>query len=459
MNRRQFLTAMLGVAIVAAIALTGCDDVLAEIQGATEFAASKTELPSIEADGNGISASVGEGFTTDEDTFAAVVADMAEHSSSGYESYTLPGNGGEDYLTALNLTERSSPLDVVIDGRRNESQTGWVVTGGTNSITIWSGVSLTLTNITFTTLPFIVNAGGILVLDTGAVIQGNAGAGVTVNDGGILILNNGAAVQGNTGAGITVNGGLLEMKDGSLVTDNRDSGVVLKSNGTFTMEGGTISGNAADIGGGVVMTSGGGTFTMTGGIISGNTARSYTGGGGGVAMGRTGGGIFTMTGGTISNNTASANVGGGVMANGGEFMMDGGTISGNTANIGGGVAVFGAGNSFTMTKGTISGNSGVSNAGGGVFVAAVGVFTMNGGTISGNTATGGGGGVMVDNCVFTMNGGEITGNNAQFIGGVYLLGSNSVDANGKIRGDPSVGSKDSSKGSIYGNTAGDVHYP
>jgi len=49
------------------------------------------------------------------------------------------------------------------------------------------------------------------------------------------------------------------------------------------MEGGTISGNTAWVGGGVFVASKG-TFTMEGGTISGNTA-SENEGGGGVALG------------------------------------------------------------------------------------------------------------------------------------------------------------------------------
>ncbi|MBP1535364.1 MAG: leucine-rich repeat protein [Ruminococcus sp.] len=108
-------------------------------------------------------------------------------------------------------------------------------------------------------------------------------------------------------------------------------GVIVDYNGSFTMTGGSISGNSAGFlyadlhfGGGVFVN---GTFVMAGGSISGNEAHI----GGGVFVGDNG--TFTMTGGTISGNRANGS--GGVLA-GGPFVMTGGTISGNTAQVSGG---------------------------------------------------------------------------------------------------------------------------
>jgi uncharacterized repeat protein (TIGR02543 family) len=111
-------------------------------------------------------------------TFAAVIADMAADAAANSTSanYTLP-SGSETYTTALNLTTANSPASVTIDGG------GRVVTGSANSITVEAGITLTLKNISFTTLPLTVAASGTLVLDNGAVVQGNAGTGITVNGG------------------------------------------------------------------------------------------------------------------------------------------------------------------------------------------------------------------------------------------------------------------------------------
>ena len=102
---------------------------------------------------------------------------------------------------------------------------------------------------------------------------------------------------------------------------------------------------------------------------------------------------FTMEGGSITGNTAE--YGGGVYVfNGGSFtMFDSARIIGNTATgFGGGTDVGGTDveTSFTMSDSAIiTGNT--AKNGGGVFIAEYGEFTMNGGTISKNKATSEGG--------------------------------------------------------------------
>ena len=147
-------------------------------------------------------------------------------------------------------------------------------------------------------------------------------------------------------------------------------------------------------------------------------------------------GTFTMNGGTISGNTAGYG-GGGVLVNG-TFTMNGGTISSNTADYGGGVSV--EGGAFTMNGGTISNNTASGNigSGGGVNVISAGTFTMNGGTISDNTASSGGG-VYINGLTFTMTGGTITGNTAGSAGGVYVGGTMAVSGTPKIYGNTMKG--------------------
>jgi hypothetical protein len=245
------------------------------------------------------------------------------------------------------------------------------------------------------------NAGKTITLQGDGTLRtlSNAGSGVlvTVQAGVSLVLGSNLILNGaNKGAYLVqIDGGTLIMKPGSTVRGAKASGVYIGS-GSFTMEGGTISGNvntaSGSAGGGVYVS--GGSFTMEGGTISGNTA-SY--GGGGVYVG---GGSFTMEGGTISGNRESS-FGGGVYVYSGSFTMEGGTISGNTASYGGGgVHVYYG--SFTMEGGTISGNR-ESSFGSGVYVYS-GSFTMEGGTISGNTASDGGG-VYVYNGSFIKRGG------------------------------------------------------
>jgi hypothetical protein len=91
-------------------------------------------------------------------------------------------------------------------------------------------------------------------------------------------------------------------------------------------EGAVITGNTSSGSNGAGVNVGG-TFTMNGGTISGNiSTNSDTGSGGGVAVF---GGTFIMKGGTISGNT-SAGSGGGVNVNSGTIRIINGTIYGNS---------------------------------------------------------------------------------------------------------------------------------
>jgi hypothetical protein len=210
---------------------------------------------------------------------------------------------------------------------------------------------------------------------------------VGIGNGGELVMNSGA-ITGNTHASDEWAGG----------------GGVEVWQGKFTMEGGTISGNSADGGGGGVHINENSTFTMKDGTISGNTARST---GGGVRAERNS--TFTMEGGTISANTTADTDGGGVHINENSiFTIKDGTISGNTAGRHGGGVWVAASSTFIMKGGSISGNATRgTGSGGGVFIH-ISSFTMEGGTISGNTGNSGGG-VYFNSGSFTMEGGRIQG--------------------------------------------------
>jgi len=141
------------------------------------------------------------------------------------------------------------------------------------------------------------------------------GSMFTVEDGVTLTLDKNITLLGrgtNTSALVCVSGGKLIMNDGAMISSNKNTtssisssgGGVYISFGTFTMNGGKISGNTATFGGGVYSC---GIFTMNGGQISSNTA-SYAGGGVGVYnIDR----IFTKSGNSIISgydNSTSDNV-------------------------------------------------------------------------------------------------------------------------------------------------------
>jgi hypothetical protein len=150
----------------------------------------------------------------------------------------------------------------------------------------------------------------------------------------------------------------------------------------------------------------------------------------------------------VDNNNALMRV-----ASGGRLELGtGAKITGNkntSSFSGGGVDVDSSG-TFTMSGGEITGNTASDYSGGGVYVDE-GTFTMIGGKITGNTASSfssfSGGGVCIWEGTFTMIGGEITGNTASASyssgGGVYVYNNGTFTMSG---------------GEITGNTASASSY-
>lgn len=184
-------------------------------------------------------------------------------------------------------------------------------------------------------------------------------------------------------------------------------------NGTFTMYGGTISDNHAEYagsnyGGGGVCAHTSGTFTMYGGIISDN--QSVTDAGGVTVVG----GTMNIYGGTISNNKAT-NDGGGIWTNINEFKISGNSvIENNTAVKGGGVYYGSSSNTMTISESA---------------------------RISGNTATGDGGGVYFGGDTFRISGNlDISGNKkAGADNNVYLPTNKYITIVGALTGSNPIG--------------------
>ena len=353
-------------------------------------------------------------------------ATVHDHNDETWTELTSDGGtlqSGNYYLTSdVTLT---TDITVADNATVTLCLNGYKLTGaGTSAvITVGAGADFTLEDCSADASAPAgrgVITGGIGFLDE---YSARHGGGVYISGNSTFTMN-GGTISGNTatfGGGVGVdNDGTFTMNGGTISgnTANFDGGGVELVNGTFTMTGGTISGNSAyDWGGGVYVRNNS-TFTMEGGTITDNTAKTF---GGGVYVAY---GTFTMSGGTISNNSAVYNDdggnGGGVgVDNYGTFTMNGGTISGNTATVGGGVGVDNYG-TFTMNGGTISDNT--ANYGGGVY-ARYGTFTLKGGTISDNVATRNGGGVYVAYGTSTMNSGTISGNTAANGGGVNVDGT------------------------------------
>ena len=151
-----------------------------------------------------------------------------------------------------------------------------------------------------------------VVLDKTWVVQQN-------NSVIVLCLNGHSITMKGSGPAIEVNGISTSRKTYLTITDCTGEGTITHSGGandpavkvgeygSFTMYGGTITGNHVNgNGGGVCIDGTNGSFTMYGGTITNNSA---TGNGGGVYVDGTNSG-FIMYGGTITNNSATGNGGG-----------------------------------------------------------------------------------------------------------------------------------------------------
>jgi uncharacterized repeat protein (TIGR02543 family) len=240
-----------------------------------------------------------------------------------------PGGIFESKLSWIaSNAESNSNYVINLDYDEGIGPTSLSYTGKSNIILYLRSTAMRTISLSSNGILFTVGSGVTLVLDSNITLQGrssNDNSFVRVNTGGTFIMRDGTKITGNTISGSQGYGGGVYM-----------------NGGTFTMNGGEISGNAAstttygyNYGGGVYVASG--TFTMSGGKISSNTISGYDSGrGGGVYVS---GGIFTMKGGEISGNTAinrsSSSTyygcGGGVYVVGGTFEKTGGIIYGYTS--------------------------------------------------------------------------------------------------------------------------------
>ena len=200
----------------------------------------------------------------------------------------------------------------------------------------------------------------------------NEGGGIYVS-GGELVLSEttiknciaqdggGIFLTGSGTAGSTMTGGKVSYNLATDTSGAHGGGIYIEESASFTMQNGNINNNKLDTGS---TEDGGGVYVRGQGSGSGTHAS------------------FTLNGGTIGGNWAG--FGGGVMADaGGKFTMNDGEMSGNIAEYGGGVRVGTLGD-FTMKNGTITGNIAHHN-GKAISVQTNSTFNWEGGSITGHT--------------------------------------------------------------------------
>ena len=268
-------------------------------------------------------------------------------------------------------------------------------------------------------------------------------------NGGTIVLNSGAILQNNKamqfGSGILANNRVnITMEDGAIIRNNTNrnyelgGGILIGNGSTFTMNGGEISGNTANGGGGVAII--GSTMVMNNGTISNNSTYQTSGQGsygagvyvadyanssGGDTLFTATPASFEMNGGKITGNKA-LDYGGGIVtfpqrSQKITININNGEISGNkvTRGSGGAVAAFFGVTELNIKGGTLTGNSAY-QFGGGVFLYQATNVTISGGTISENKALRGGGGVCLrEGSAVKQTGGSIENNVAKVGGGIY----------------------------------------
>jgi len=248
---------------------------------------------------------------------------------------------------------------------------------------------------------------GQLTLSNGITLSGGIGdntnnsGGVQVNAGGTFTMNTGSVIEHCMR---TISGGAVEVSGSNT------------ARATFQLAGGTIQNNGtisfSRYGGGGVLLGAFSEMAMSSGAITGNDVPLAPAGfgGGGVLMTAVSA-TFTMSGGTISGNSSTR--GGGLHVNAGTFTMNNATArieyntATNTAISGGGGGIFQAGGTVTIIAGEINNNSAI-NSGGGVRVTATGTnaFTMTGGAMRNNRVTrdtGDGGAIFAGASTLTAN--------------------------------------------------------
>ena len=236
------------------------------------------------------------------------------------------------------------------------------------------------------------NGAGIMVLRD-VDISNNTASGDAADDGGGGVFNNGGELR--IFAGTTINDNVADGASGS------GGGVFNAVGGTLRVVEAEISGNTANrAGGGIEDASGAGTaFTVINATIDNNEVFTSPGNGGGIHI--SGDGSLSVFGGSVSGNAAGAE-GGGIWNNAGTTVVSGATIDGNTASGndadqgGGGLFNNNTGGTMIVNKGTVISNNtatGTSGSGGGILNTAGGGLELNDVVVMKNTANRAGGGI------------------------------------------------------------------
>lgn len=282
-------------------------------------------------------------------------------------------------------------------------------------------------------------AGDASLTLTGGEIRDNQANAAAGNGGGIyhssttgFTLAGGVAIRGNvaagdgggiyaTGASLTLAGGSVggtTTGQGNTATAGSGGGIYYAGTGSIVTSAATttlVAGNEAGASGGGILHDAAAAYTMQGGSVTSNTAQD----GGGIAVLQA---DFTFSRGAVAGNHADAS-GGGIYMGTGAFALQGeAEVTGNTAQNGGGIYLAG-GSLGIQGAALVQGNSATA-AGGGIYAA--GAASLAGGQVTNNTVGSGGtgSGVYLDGGGLSLSGGTL--------GASYLANGVSRKASEKI---------------------------
>ncbi len=315
---------------------------------------------------------------------------------------------------------------------------------GADDITFQAGLTGTITLTT-----------GQLAITDSLLITGPGAANLSVsgnNASRVFYLYNSAAAIDVQLSGMTITGGNAATGAGVINFDENLTldGVTISGNAAtgdggglwadgfamnLTIQNSTISGNTSgDDGGGIYIEDTGPSTLISSTTISGNTA---VGAGGGIYLYDPDNNV-TISNSAISGNSAGT-IGGGIYLysfDGGALQVTSSTVSGNSATAGGGLFLYNVDQPFLMESSTVSGNQATAGDGGGVYLytnSAASEFRHS--TIAANSATGTGGGLFNNSgnvtVVHTLIGDNTAVTNADAGGaGTFLVANSLIEAPG-----------------------------
>ena len=233
---------------------------------------------------------------------------------------------------------------------------------------------------------------------------------LTIPEGKIITINlNGynidRGLKGYTadGEAITVKGNLTiaDTAGGGTISGGYGDGggVCVYTDGSFTLEGGSITGNSGNQNGGGILVHEGGSAILEGGKVENNKAPN----GGGIYSA---GSLEVRSSASVNNNSATN--GGGIYVAEKKTTVNGAAITSNSADKGGGVYIAGGGNTLEISDCSIRGNNAVTE-GGGVWHGADSRFSIHGAvTVNDNDSVQGSNILLKEGCVVNITG-DITG--------------------------------------------------